>query len=55
MGIVEYIVTRDKFEFDEDSFDFSFPCCACVHRRVRDVDMPCIKCDHNTLSKPDDD
>ena len=50
MGINDYFVNNDKFEFDENAFDFYFPCCACIHRKGRDCDEPCVRCDHNIFS-----
>ena len=51
MGLENYIVRSDKFEADEHGFAFSFPCCVCLNRNVKDTDDPCIHCGHNLLAE----
>ena len=47
MGLKEHEVSRDEFEFDSDSQEFCFPCCACKHVTQSQEEEPCCNCDHN--------
>lgn len=49
MSLEQYRVpiTNDKFEFDATLPGFSFPCCACIHRKKDQDADPCGKCGHN--------
>ena len=55
MGLTDYAVQRDKFQAEEVTNGFDFPCGACIHRRGTDTDEPCRTCDHNMRSVPDDE
>lgn len=48
MSLSEFLVTRDRFEIDEDTmYEFCFPCNVCIHKdKPHDAD-PCRVCDHN--------
>lgn len=53
MPLIDYVVSRDKFK-EEPLNGLDFPCCACAHRHVTDMDEPCRHCDHNMNSVPDE-
>lgn len=55
MGLEEYYVNRDKFEYDERFGTLSFPCCVCVYRTKLDSEDPCRTCGHNLLSVDEDE
>lgn len=55
MGLLNYTVKRDKFEAEEITNGFDFPCGICVHRHGRDIDEPCRTCDHNLRAVQDDE
>lgn len=52
MGLIDYAVQRDKFQAEEVTNGFDFPCGACIHRHGTDMDEPCRTCDHNLRSVP---
>lgn len=54
MGLIDYVVQRDKFQAEEVTNGFDFPCGVCIHRHCTDMDEPCRTCDHNMRSVPDD-
>lgn len=54
MGLNDYTVGKDSFEFDEARFDFFFPCCACKNRYGTDFEEPCRTCGHNTRCVSDE-
>ncbi|ACX94948.1 hypothetical protein Hneap_0083 [Halothiobacillus neapolitanus c2] len=55
MGLIDHMVQRDKFQSEELTNGFDFPCCVCIHRHGTDKDEPCRTCDHNMGSVPDDE
>ena len=55
MALIDYAVQRDKFEADEVTNGFDFPCGVCIHRHGTDMDEPCRTCDYNMRSVPDDE
>ena len=55
MGLIEYVVQRDKFQADEVINVFDFPCGVCIHRHGTDMDEPCRTCDHNLRAVPEED
>jgi hypothetical protein len=54
MSLRDYDVKRDKFEFDEHTSWWCFPCCVCKHCKKRATEEPCRTCDHNVRSEPED-
>lgn len=50
MGLIDYVVQSDKFQAEEATNGFDFPCGVCIHRHGTDMDEPCGTCDHNMLS-----
>ena len=55
MALMDYIVQRDKFQAEEVTNGFDFPCGVCIHRTGTDMDEPCRTCDHNMRSVPDEE
>lgn len=55
MSLKDYVIAgRDKFEPENRSLVFAFPCCACKYRNVEDdQNEPCVSCDHNLNAKPE--
>jgi len=48
MGLQDYVMHRDKFEFKNSTGNtFDFPCCVCKNNRKDDSEEPCRTCDHN--------
>jgi len=49
MGLQDYAVTRDRFEYGDYFYkvEFDFPCCVCKWNQCDCADEPCRTCDHN--------
>jgi hypothetical protein len=48
MGLQDYVMQRDKFEFKNSTGNtFDFPCCVCANNRKDESEEPCRTCDHN--------
>lgn len=55
MSLADYLVPRDKFKEDEKIEGLAFPCNGCRYRNRSDRDEPCLHCDHNLGSEPEDE
>ena len=55
MGLGDYSVNRDKFEYGDDFYnrEFDFPCCVCKWNQCDCAGEPCRTCDHNVQAVDD--